>query len=106
MDSDQFDLLANLAFNAPIHTRSERAAAFLNREGRFLERHTLPARQVILALLDKYRAAGIEEISDARVFRLAPFDAMGQAPGVVRRFGTTENLRTSLREMQQRLYAN
>lgn len=105
-DADQFDLLAHLAFEAPIRTRRERAEAFVNREGRFLNRHAPPAREVILSLVDKYRAAGIEEISDARVFRLPPFLEMGQAPGVVRRFGSTGALQNSLNEMQQRIYAN
>lgn len=103
-DADQYDLLAHLAFDAPIRTRRERAEAFVNRESRFLGGHEAPARDVILALVDKYRAAGIDEISDARVFRLPPFLEMGQAPGVVRRFGSTERLQESLREMQQRIY--
>lgn len=104
-DADLFDLLAHLAFDAPIRTRCERAEAFMNRESRFLNRLAPPAREVILALVDKYRAAGIEEIADARVFRLPPFLEMGQAPGVVQRFGSTETLQDSLREMQQRIYA-
>lgn len=103
-DADQYDLLAHLAFDAPIRTRRERAEAFVNRESRFLNGHAPPARAVILALVDKYRAAGIDEISDARVFRLPPFLEMGQAPGVTRRFGSTERLQRSLREMQQRIY--
>ena len=103
-DADQYDLLAHLAFDAPIRTRRERAEAFVNRESRLLSGHAPPARDVILALVDKYRAAGIDEISVARVFRLPPFLEMGQAPGVVRRFGSTERLQDSLREMQKRIY--
>ena len=104
-DVDQFDLLAHLTFSTPVYTRSERATAFLNREGRFIEQHTSPAQEVILGLLEKYRAAGIEEMTDPRVFRLPPFREMGQAPGVVRRFGSASNLNTSLDEIQRRLYA-
>ncbi|MCL5997139.1 MAG: restriction endonuclease subunit R, partial [Chloroflexi bacterium] len=104
-EADQLDLLAHIAFGAPIRTRSERATAFVNREGRFLQQHATPAREVILSLLDKYRAAGIEEISDPRVFRLPPFLQMGQAPGIVRRFGSAGALRASLQELQRRLYS-
>jgi type I restriction enzyme R subunit len=104
-DADPYDLLAHLAFDAPIRTRRERAEAFVNRESRFLNGHAAPARDVVLALVDKYRAAGIEEICDARVFRLPPFLDIGQAPGVVRLFGSTERLQESLREMQRRIYA-
>ena len=42
-EADQYDLLAHIAFGKPIHTRSERAEAFLNHEQRFLQAHE-PAR--------------------------------------------------------------
>lgn len=104
-EADQFDLLGHIAFNHPVYTRSQRATAFTNREQGFLEQHDLPAQQVILALLDKYRVGGIEEMTDPRVFRLSPFREMGQAVGVLRRFGSTKRLQTTMQEMQRRLYA-
>jgi type I restriction enzyme R subunit len=78
-EADQFDLLAHIAFDRPVRSRSERAAAFINREGRFIDRHNPAAREVILALLDKYRVGGVEEMTDPRVFRLSPFREMGKA---------------------------
>ncbi len=104
-EADQFDLLAHIAFDRPVRSRSERAAAFINREGRFIDRHNPAAREVILALLDKYRVGGVEEMTDPRVFRLSPFREMGKAVGVIRRFGDAERLQTTVREMQERLYA-
>ncbi|MDD5368047.1 MAG: DEAD/DEAH box helicase family protein [Anaerolineaceae bacterium] len=104
-EADQFDLLGHLAFEAPLRTRSERAAAFLNREARFLQIQPKPAQEVLLALLEKYRAVGIEEISDPRIFRLPPFFEMGQAPGVARRFGSLANLQSRLNEMQSLIYS-
>ncbi|MBN1454157.1 MAG: DEAD/DEAH box helicase family protein [Anaerolineales bacterium] len=103
-DADQFDLLCHLVFASPLHTRSERAAAFVNRESRFLKAHKPDAQEVILALLEKYRAVGIDEISDPRVFRLSPFREMGQAPGVAKRFGSLPGLQKSLTELQERIY--
>jgi type I restriction enzyme R subunit len=102
--ADQFDLLAHIAFDKPIHTRDERAEAFLNYEQRFLENRSPEAREVILALLDKYRLAGVDEMANPEVFRLSPFREMGQAQGVIQRFGTIESLRQALDEVQQRLY--
>jgi len=102
--ADQFDLLAHIAFNKPVHTRDERAEAFLNYEQRFLENQTPEAKEVILALLDKYRLTGVDEMVNPEVFRLSPFREMGQVSGVVQRFGTIENLRQALNEVQQRLY--
>jgi type I restriction enzyme R subunit len=103
-EADQFDLLAHIAFGRPIRTRDERADAFANREQPFLTALDPAAREVILALLDKYRLGGVTEMSSPEIFRVSPFRQMGQAPGVIRRFGGTEQLRTALGEIQQRLY--
>jgi type I restriction enzyme R subunit len=102
--ADQFDLLAHIAFSKPIHTRDERVEAFLNYEQQFLQSRTPQAQEVILALLDKYRVAGVQEMVNPEVFRLSPFREMGQVSGVVQRFGTISNLRLALNEVQQRLY--
>lgn len=102
--ADQFDLLAHIAFGKPIHTRDERVDAFLNYEQRFLESCASEAREVIVALLEKYRLVGVEEMVNPEVFRLSPFKEMGQVPGVVQRFGNIKNLRQALNEVQQRLY--
>jgi type I restriction enzyme R subunit len=104
-DADLFDLLAHLAFGEPMHTRDERAQAFRNRHQRFLQRYSPEAREVILALLEKYRVGGVEEIANPQVFRLPPFDQMRQIVGVQQRFGGTDGLRQAVREVQRRLYA-
>jgi len=103
-EADQFDLLGHLTFGTPLRTRSERAAAFINRESRFLQAQPKPAQEVLLALLEKYRATGVDEISDPRIFRLPPFFEMGQAPGVARRFGSLPKLQSNLAELQRRIY--
>ena len=102
--ADQFDLLAHIAFDKPIHTRDERAEAFLNYEQPYLGTQPPEAKEVILALLDKYRLAGVGEMANPEVFRLSPFREMGQAPGVVQIFGTIDGLRNALNEVQRRLY--
>ena len=103
-EADQFDLLAHITFDWPVRSRSERATAFTNRQQRFINHHEPEAREVVLALLDKYRVGGVEEMTDPRVFRLSPFREMGRAVGVSRRFAGIEHLQTTLQEMQQRLY--
>jgi type I restriction enzyme R subunit len=103
--ADQFDLLASIAFGAPVRTRDERATAFRNFEQAFLEAYEARAREVLLALLDKYRLGGVNELADPGVFRVAPFDRMGQTPGVVERFGDATRLRAAIDQMQRRLYA-
>lgn len=103
--ADQFALLAHIAYGRPIRTRSQRARAFETREGAFLGRYKAEAREVILALLDKYRVGGVKQLADPRVFSLSPFREMGRAVGVIRRFGSAGQLQKTIQEIQQRLYA-
>jgi type I restriction enzyme R subunit len=59
---------------------------------------------VLLALLEKYQVGGVEEIANPKVFRLPPFDEMGQVIGVMQRFGDVEDLGEAVDEVQRRLY--
>src|SRR5439155_5971082 len=74
--ADQFDLLAHIAFAKPIHTRHERAEAFVNREQRFIESHHNRAHQDILSLLDMYPLTVVTELSYPAVFGFASFHEM------------------------------
>jgi hypothetical protein len=56
-------------------------------------------------MLEKYRAIGIEEIGDPRIFRLPQFFEIVQAPGVARRFSSLANLQSPLAELQSRTYS-
>jgi len=103
-DADTFDLLAHLTYDAPLRTREQRAKAFRNRQQRFLELYSAEAREVLLALLEKYQVGGVDQIANPQVFRLPPFDNMGEIVGVTQRFGDVDELRHTLREMQARLY--
>lgn len=102
-DADAFDLISHLAFGGPIHTRSERAAAFRNREQAFISAHREDARKVILELLDKYRIGGIEQL-EPEIFGVSPFREWGGAAKISRWFGGAEFLGRSLKEMQKRIY--
>jgi len=104
-DADSFDVIAHIAFDVPIFTREERANAFRNLYGDFLKTFDPQAQEVLLALLDKYRVGGIEEISKPEVFRIPPFDKMGFLRGVAKLFGGFENLRKALDALQKGLYS-
>lgn len=103
-EADAFDLLAHIAFGSPVRTRSERAQAFLNREQRFLNRHADEARRVILELLDKYRAGGIEQL-EPEIFGVSPFREWGGAVKISRAFGGPDRLGQTMKEMKERIYA-
>lgn len=102
-EADSYDILAHIAFGTPIRTRSERAAAFLNREQGFIQRYGKEARQVILELVDKYRAGGIEQL-EPEIFGVSPFREWGGAVKISQWFGGVERLGETLKEMRERIY--
>ena len=104
-DADAYDLLAHLAFNAPLVSRDERAKAFLNRNQDFLSRFKGKAREIIELLVDKYRVWGIEEIAKPEVFRVRPLSEYGTFMAITDLFQGAGNLRKAVDEMQVRLYA-
>ncbi|MGQ9469785.1 MAG: type I restriction-modification enzyme R subunit C-terminal domain-containing protein, partial [Nitrososphaerales archaeon] len=103
-DADSFDVLAHITFGVPIFTRDERANAFKNLNREFLNTFDPKAQEVLLALLDKYRVGGVEEISKPEVFRIPPFDKYGFIRGVANLFGGFDQLREAIDEVQRGLY--
>lgn len=67
------------------------------------QRYSPAAREVVLALLEKYQVGGVDEIATAQVFQLPHFDRMGQVVGVQQRFGGVDGLRQAVREAQRGL---
>lgn len=102
-DADLYDLLAHIAFDAPLRTRQERAVAFLNRESSFLRSYPDEAREVIHELLDKFSAGGITQL-EPEVFSISPFREWGSAVKISQRFSGIEKLRYTLEEIRKRLY--
>jgi len=102
-DADTFDVLAHLAFGAPLLTRDERANAFLNKRSEFLRALGADAQEVLLSLLDKYRMGGVEQIKPA-VFNIPPFDKFGYIRGVAEMFGGIDKLKEAIEQLQKGLY--
>ena len=103
-DADHFDILAHITFNAPIFSRDERANGFINKKADFIQALGPKSQEVILALLDKYRLAGIEELSRPEVFEIPPFDKFGYIRGVAEIFGSLDNLKNAIQQLEHGLY--
>jgi type I restriction enzyme R subunit len=97
-------VLASVAFGRDVRTRDQRIVAFTTRNADFINSFPPAAREVLLALLDKYRLGGVDELQHAGVFQTPPFDRMGFAPGVVQRFGDVKRFRTAITGLTARLY--
>jgi type I restriction enzyme R subunit len=104
-DADPFDLLCHLAFNAPLHTRSERAERLRHDKKDFFERYGPEARAILNDLLDKYAESGVDQFKIPESLKLAPISTRGNVTEIIGFFGSADNLRAAVAEMQVLLYA-
>jgi type I restriction enzyme R subunit len=101
---DEFDLIAHILFKAPVVTRDERAQALIGMKKEFFKKYGPNAQDVLFELVDRYRIAGIEEVSDPKIFRTPPFNKMGALRGVVEMFGGVDKLKEAIRQIETGLY--
>jgi type I restriction enzyme R subunit len=100
---DAFDLVAHVAFDQKPLTRRERANNVKKRDvfGKYGEQ----ARAVLEALLDKFADHGVQDIEDAKVLELPPFDQFGSKTQIRRGiFGSVEQYTQAVNELEQALY--
>jgi type I restriction enzyme R subunit len=100
---DAFDLVAHVAFDQKPLTRRERANNVKKRDvfGKYGEQ----ARAVLEALLDKFADHGVQDIEDAKVLELPPFDQFGSKTQIRRGiFGSIEQYTQAVNELEQALY--
>lgn len=100
---DVFDLVAHVAFDQKPLTRRERANNVKKRDvfGKYGEQ----ARAVLEALLAKFADHGVQDIEDAKVLELPPFDQFGSKTQIRRGiFGSVEQYTQAVQELEQALY--
>ncbi|SFU57743.1 type I restriction enzyme, R subunit [Halomonas korlensis] len=100
---DAFDLVAHVAFDQQPLTRRERANNVKKRDvfGQYGEQ----ARTVLEALLEKFADHGVQDIEDAKVLELPPFDRFGSKTQIRRGiFGGAEHYTRAVHELEQALY--
>lgn len=100
---DVFDLVAHVAFDQKPLTRRERANNVKKRDvfGRYGDQ----ARAVLDALLDKFADHGVQDIEDAKVLELPPFDQFGSKTQIRRGiFGGVDQYTQAVQALEQALY--
>ncbi len=100
---DVFDLVSHVAFGQKPLTRRERANHVKKRDvfGKYGEQ----ARAVLDALLEKFADHGVQNIEDAKVLELPPFDQFGSKTQIRRGiFGSAQQYSQALQELEQALY--
>jgi type I restriction enzyme R subunit len=101
-EADPFDLLCNLAFNAPVRSRRERAERLRKDEKEFLNKFKPEARTILSGVLDI--EFGTTQLNDVNVLKVPPISAYGNVLEIAGLFGGPDELKSSLDEMQTLLY--
>lgn len=101
-DVDDFDFICHIAFDKKPLTRKERANNVKKRD--FLSRYSGAAREVLEALLDKYKNTGIYEIEKTEILKLDPFAKLGKPAKIAGYFGGKQGYLKAVKELEQAIY--
>jgi type I restriction enzyme R subunit len=105
-DTDPFDLLCHLAWNAPLLTRRERAEQTQRKNPDLFSQYGDTAREILGLLLEKYIERGVIQfhgLSD--LMKTPPFDHYGLPAEIANRhFGGIEPMRQAIAQLQTALY--
>ena len=105
-ESDPFDLLCHLAFDAPLRTRKQRADDAKRQKGNAFATYGAVAQTILDQLLDQYAKHGINELSgSAEVFKVLPATRYMNLGEVGKVFGGLPRLREVLDELPRLIYA-
>ncbi len=104
-DADPFDLLCNIAYNAPLRTRRERAQLLRRDKKDFFDEYGPEARQVLDDILEKYIEYGTAQFQIPEILKVPPISHRGTVADIIGMFGGPERLRAAVSGMQQQLYA-
>lgn len=103
-DLDDFDLICHIAYDKKPLTKSERAKN-VKQKGYF-EKYSEQAKNVLLALLDKYATDGVADFEDRTILQLEEFRQYGNPVTIVNKiFGGLQSYLAAVRELKSQIYA-
>lgn len=103
-DVDDFDFICHLAYDRKPLTRKERAENVKNRD--FFSKYSGVAKEILEALLDKYKNEGIYAIETSEILKNAPFIQFGKPSKIASYFGGIDEYYSAVTELEQAIYAN
>ena len=103
-DVDPLDLLASLAFDAPLRGRRERADAALAELGEAEPGLSGDARAVLAEILEKYAEHGVAQFELPDVLQVPPLENRGNIAEIASLFGGAEQLRKAVIRLQALVY--
>jgi type I restriction enzyme R subunit len=104
-EADPFDLLCHVAYNTPIRTRKERIEKVKKEQAAFFMNYSLPAREILQEILDKYTEYGFEQIDNMNILKVPPISRHGNVLEIAQVFGGVPELKRALADLQTMIYA-
>lgn len=104
-EADPFDLLCQLAFNAPVLTRRQRADRLKQQHVAFFKFFAPEAREILDELLEKYASDSELQFTLPDVLKLPPISQHGNVNEIIGKFGGADKLRNAVNQLQSFLYA-
>lgn len=104
-EADPFDLLCNLAWNAPVITRAERARKLKHDDQAFFEDFGPAARDILSAMLKKYAEHGPSQFIIPDSLKVPPISELGNVSEIIKQFGSADELKDAVTRLQLLLYA-
>ena len=92
-----------MAFDRPPLTRHQRVANVRKRD--IFTKYGEQSRAVLEALLRKYEDDGLTDLTDPRILKVNPFDAMGTPLQLINEFGGRAGFEKAVHELESALYA-
>jgi type I restriction enzyme R subunit len=104
-DADPFDLLCDLAFNAPVLTRRQRADRLKKHQAAFFAYFAPEVREISNDLLEKYASDGEAQFTLPDVLKVPPISGRGSVNQIVGKSGGTERSHSAVNQLARLLYA-
>lgn len=101
---DDFDFICHIAFDKKPLTRKERANNVKKRD--FLSKYSGMAREILNALLDKYKNTDIYEIEKTDILKLDPFIKYGKPSKIASYFGSRDAYLKAVQELENEIYTD
>ncbi len=92
----------SVAYDKKPLTRTERANNVKKRD--FLSKYSGVAREILEALLEKYKDTGIYEIEKTEVLKIDPFLKYGKPAKIASYFGGKAGYLEAVQELEEELY--
>jgi type I restriction enzyme R subunit len=105
-DSDPFDLLCHLAWNAPLLTRHQRAERARKQSDCLFAKYEGTAREILSLLIERYVERGVIQFNRlSELLKVEPFDRYGTPTEIAdRHFGGVPAMREAVTQLQAALY--